>query len=108
MIAMEVLLNPSDHELRYRVSRNTGVLLRQDSDQGETIFKEMQRLYDTRSKLVHTGNKSNVTREDVLKLRQYVREAIKEAMASHMSKDELLKTINACGFGRRPWKENAK
>jgi hypothetical protein len=108
MISMEVLLNPSDHELRYRVSRNAAVLLGQDSDQGRVIFKEMQGLYDKRSKLVHTGDKSNVTRDDVLRLRQYVRETIKEAMNSRMSKDQLLKTLNACGFGQRPWRENGK
>lgn len=108
MIAMEVLLNPSDHELRYRVSRNTAVLLGQDSDQGQVIFKEMQGLYDRRSKLVHTGDKSKVTRTDVLRLRQYVRETIKEMMSSRLSKDELLKTLNACGFGQRPWRKDAE
>lgn len=108
MTAMEVLLNPSDHELSYRVSRNAGVLLGRNSAEGESIFKEMKSLYDKRSKLVHTGDKSNVTRDDVLKLRQYVRETIKEAMSSRMSKVELLETLNACAFGQRPWRENGK
>lgn len=104
MIAMEVLLNPSKDELRYRVSRNTGVLLGQDRGRGEATFKEMRDLYDKRSKLVHAGDRSLVSREDMLKLRQYVREAIKEAMRSGMSKDALLGTLNACGFGERPWR----
>jgi len=104
MIAMEVLLNPSKDELRYRVSRNTGVLLGQHRAGGEAVFKEMKGLYDKRSKLVHTGDRSLVSREDMLKLRQYVREGIKEAMRSGMSKDALLSTLNVCGFGERPWR----
>jgi hypothetical protein len=104
MIAMEVLLNPSDHELRYRVSRNTAVLLGQDRAQGEAIFKEVQGLYDKRSKLVHTGDRSLVSREDMLTLRKHVREAIKEAMRSGMSKNALLSDLNACGFGERRWR----
>jgi len=109
MIAMEVLLHPGDRdELRYRISRNAGVLLGQDLGKGDAIFKEMKSLYDKRSALVHTGDRSLVARQDLLKLRQYVRETIKEAMSSRMSKDELLRTLNACGFGQRPWRENAE
>ena len=107
MIAMEVLLQKSNHELRYRVSRNTGVLLGQDRSRGEAIFMEMRDLYDKRSKLVHMGDRSSVTREDVLKLRHYVRETIKEVVSSGMSKDELARTLNSCGFGQRPWRQNA-
>ncbi len=109
MIAMEVLLHPGDRdELKYRICRNAGVLLGQDISKGEAVFTEMKSLYDKRSKLVHSGNRSSLMRQDVLKLRQYVREAIKEAMSSGMSKNDLLNTLNAHGFGQRPWRENAK
>lgn len=109
MIAMEVLLHPGDRdELKYRICRNAGVLLGQDLSKGEAVYTEMRRLYDKRSALVHAGDQSSVARHDVLKLRQYVREAIKEAMNSRMSKDELLKTLNACGFGQRPWRKDAE
>lgn len=105
MIAMEVMLHPGDRdELRYRISRNAGVLLGQDRGDAERVYKEVRELYDKRSKLVHAGDKSVITREDVLKLRHYVRETIKEAMKSGMSKGELLNTLNACGFGERPWR----
>jgi len=109
MIAMEVLLHPGNRdELKYRICRNAGVLLGQDLGRGEAVFGEMKSLYDKRSALVHSGDRSSVTRQDVLRLRQYVRETIKEAMSSGVSKDELLKTLNACGFGQRPWRQDAK
>lgn len=104
MIAMEVLLNPSDRELRYRVSRNAAVLLGEDQDAAQVIFKEIKALYDKRSKLVHTGDNSLVLRADVLKLRDYVRRTIKEIHQSSKSKDELLTLLNTCGFGQRPWR----
>lgn len=109
MIAMEILLHPGNRdELKYRICRNAGVLLGQDPSRGEAVFGDMKSLYDRRSASVHSGDRSSVTRQDVLKLRQYVREMIKEAMGSRLSKDELLKTLNACGFGQRPWRENAE
>ena len=107
MTAMEVLLNPSDRELRYRVSRNAGVLLGQDRSDGEAIFTGMRSLYDKRSKLVHTGDRSVVTREDMLELRRYVREAIKEVVRCGIPKDQLTKMLNSCGFGERPSRQSA-
>jgi len=74
------------------------------NEDGEAVYKEMKGLYDRRSKLVHTGDKSVVAREDVLRLRHYVRETIKEAIRSQMSKEALLNRLNACGFGERPWR----
>ncbi len=107
MTSMEVLLNPSNHELRYRVSRNAATLLGQDRSEGETIFREMRGLYDKRSKFVHSGNRSLVMRDDVLKLREYVRMTLKEGMGSGLSKDDLLRTLNTCGFGERLWRTDA-
>jgi len=105
MIAMEVLLNPSDRELRYRVSRNSAVLLGNDHDEAEKIFKGMKELYDKRSKLVHTGDRSILNWDDVLKLRQYARETIKEVHKTGMNKGDLLAMLNTCGFGQRPWRD---
>src|SRR3972149_8242581 len=56
MISLETMLNPGQVELRYRVSRNTAVLLGNKKIESEEIFRDMKDLYDKRSKLVHTGN----------------------------------------------------
>ncbi|MEN6575130.1 MAG: hypothetical protein ABFD90_02215 [Phycisphaerales bacterium] len=110
MIALEILLYPKDShgEITHQISRNAAVLLGGNRQGAQDIFRDMKRLYGTRSALVHTGDRSSVARQDVLDLRQYVRQTIKEAMSSRMSKDELLKMLNACGFGQRPWKESAE
>ena len=108
MISLETMLNPADRELRYRVSRNAAVLLGRNAEESERIFSEVRVLYDKRSKLVHTGESRSISQEDVLKLRGYVREGIKEINVTGESKDELLGTLNACGFGQRPWRGKGK
>lgn len=101
MIAMEVLLNPGDSELTYRVSRNTAVLLGKDKADAESVFAEIKRLYGKRSKIVHTGKKNIIGKDDLLRLRHYVRESIKEAYKINKSKEDLLSLLNSHGFGER-------
>ncbi|MBL7153578.1 MAG: hypothetical protein ISS79_07655 [Phycisphaerae bacterium] len=107
MIAMEILFKPKDarQELTYRVSRNTAVLLGKSIDEGDRIFKEIKSLYSKRSKLVHTGDNTIISQADVLNLRRYVRESIKEILRTQMDKKTLLELLNSCGFGQRPWEK---
>jgi len=104
MISLETLLNPSDMELRYRISRNASVLLGKDKDDSERVFKEVRGLYDKRSKLVHEGSANEVSSKDVLGLRHYVREAIKEMQSIGKDPKEIRDILNTCGFGQRPWR----
>lgn len=101
MISLEVLFNPGDQELRYRISRNTAVFLGKDRDDSEMIFSEIKELYDKRSTIVHKGERSVVNKEELLKLRHYVRESIKEINRMDKDKNELLGMLNARGFGER-------
>jgi len=103
MISLETLFNPGLQELRYRVSRNAAVLLGKEKEDSKTIFSEIKGLYDKRSKIVHTGNSNTINEEDLLKLRHYVRESIKEINKIDKNKDELLEILNSCGFGERSW-----
>lgn len=105
MISLETLLNPSDYELRYRISRNIAILLGENQQESKRIFKEVKKLYNQRSRLIHAGEKQTKNQEDVLKLRNYVRAAIKEINTMGCSKKELVDILNTCGFGERPWRE---
>ena len=105
MISLETLLNPSDHELKFRVSRNTAVLLGKNCEDSKDIFAKVKDLYDKRSKLVHTGKHETITPEDVLCLRNYVREVIKEITKIGGDLKCILDTLNTCGFGEQPWRK---
>jgi len=98
MMCLETLFHPNKYgELTYRISRNTAVLLGRNS---KTIYSETRRLYDLRSKLIHTGKKNIVKDEELLLLRHYVRESIKETYRLGKGKDEMLEFLNSCGFDR--------
>lgn len=101
MIALEILFNPGGSELRYRISRNVGVLLGKSKKDSNEIFKDIKMLYDKRSKIVHSGKKNTINKEDLSKLRDYVRKSILSIIYLKKGKDELLSYLNSLGFGQR-------
>lgn len=103
MIALETLFNPSNTELSYRISRNVAVLLGKDESGSNKIFSEVKNLYEKRSKIVHAGKSNIISGEELLKLRYYVRQSIKEIAKINKNKDELLNMLNSSGFGRKSW-----
>ena len=105
MISLENLFNPGGQELRYTLSRNTAVLLGKDKDDSNQILSRIKDLYQKRSNIVHWGKSSIINKEDLLELRHYVRESIKEINKIGRDKTSLLDLLNASGFGERPWRK---
>lgn len=105
MISLENLFNPGGQELRYTLSRNTAVLLGKDKGDSNKIFSRIKDLYQKRSNIVHWGKSNIINREDLLELRHYVRESIKEINKISRDKTSLLDLLNASGFGERPWRK---
>lgn len=99
MIGLETLLNPSQYEVRHRISRNTAVLLGENRANSEEIFTEVKKLYDKRSEIVHSGKRSIVVRGDFLKLRDYLRKAIIKINRIEMEKNEITDLLDSHGFG---------
>jgi len=91
---MEVLFNTHKQETVSReVSRLCSLLLAQESEHREKIRREVLELYKKRTRIVHYGQTQDVSHQDVLVLRQYVREAIKEMLARNLDKEELLSSL---------------
>jgi hypothetical protein len=101
MIGLETLLNPAHNELRYRLSRNTAVLLGEDKGNSEDIFTLVKNLYDKRSEIIHSGKRKIIKKEDILRLRDYVRRAIKEMYRIGKEKSEITSLLDSCGFGEK-------
>lgn len=99
MIGLETLLNPSHYEVRYRVSRNMAVLLGENRKHSEEIFTQAKKLYDKRSDIVHSGKRKIIEKEDLLKLRDYLRKAIKEIHRIDKEKSEIMDLLDSHGFG---------
>lgn len=105
MIAMEALFSRSDQELKYSISRNAAVLLGDDGQDSWDLFEEMNDLYRKRFHLVHgmtEGKKPiQVDEGEVLRLRWFVRESIKEIYELNMSRDDLHRMLTSSGFGSK-------
>ena len=107
MISLESLFHPSNEgELTYRISRNIAVLLgRTKKYNSNCIFVDVKDLYKKRSKIVHAGEKVIIKNEDLLKLRDFVRESIKMIYITNKKKTDLLKLLNSSGFNEDFFKE---
>ena len=102
MISIDALFGDFS-ELKYRVSRNTAVLLGNNIDESQKIFSDMNELYKKRSAVAHGGKDGKIVEsKDVIKLRNYVRESIKLINKLHLNRKELLNVLNQSGFGQSP------
>jgi hypothetical protein len=99
MIGLETLFNPSENEVRHRISRNMAVLLGEDRKDSKEIFIEAKRLYKKRSDIVHSGKRGTVKREELLRLRDYLRKAIKEIHRLDKKKPEIMDLLDSYGLG---------
>lgn len=104
MVGIEALLNPSDHDITYRVSRNAAALIGKNKEHSIYIFDTMKKLYVERSKIVH-GNKGKKSIEGYLdELRNILREVIKTYLKAKMEKDELMRKLTEIGYcDERAW-----
>lgn len=95
MIGMEILFDAGAQ----KVARNAAVLLGVDKQNSTVIFKELRQLHEKRSKFVHSGKASKLSKEDVKRIRFYLRESIKKTSAIGIRKEELLQELNTMAFG---------
>jgi len=88
MISMEVLFNPG-MKIKQTVSRCAAGMLGSEKKDSKKIYDDMNGLYLKRCELVHEGT-TNITEEERLRLRSYVRGCILKAMEINLSKKELI------------------
>ena len=67
----------------------------------------MKKFYGKRSTIMHSGNSSSITKEDVLRLREFTRRSIKEFYKTGLSKKNLMDELDSTGFGEKPWLQKA-
>lgn len=99
MNGLEALFNPGAGEIAYKISRNCAVLLGSDIKASRTIYKDVRHLYSQRSAIVHAFKKVRIERDQLKRLRDYVRRALKTLLDLDKSKKNALKMLNEMGFG---------
>jgi hypothetical protein len=100
--ALEVLLNPAQTELKHRVTRLAAVLLGTSKEDSQDIYMGLGKIYDARSKVVHTGRLAAAKDVWYWQLRRWVSRAILYAIALKRPKDQLCRDLNQLGFGDGP------
>jgi len=109
-ISLESLFNPSNSELRYRISRNAATLIGKDKVESQEIYKFIKNMYVKRSKLVHKGAAADLIKKDEINLlRSYMRRSIKSfykyTLECRKSKTALLEELELTNFGDSPVKD---
>jgi hypothetical protein len=104
MIGLEVIFNIGPQDIKYRITRSAAVLLGEDGFESDRFFEWTRKLYDLRSKLVHTGASKEISRDEVWKSRLLLRKSIVAAYQSELDKAELMNTLSRQGFGQWPQK----
>jgi uncharacterized protein (UPF0335 family) len=56
---------------------------------------------------LHTGESNIVSKDDLLKLRDFVRRSIKEFYKIGLNKKNLMNELDSSGFGEKPWLQKA-
>lgn len=110
VIALEILFSPTrEGELRFRIAQRAAVLLGKTATERVFIRDFILRIYDARSKLVHSGespflatDKKKITDEDLTRLADYVRQAILRLFTLHWrgetEKDKVQALLDRCAL----------
>ena len=98
MNGLEALYNQGNTQISYTISRCTAVLIGKNEKECLIIYKRMKKLYNLRSTIIHKGELKKVKKEELLELRNYLRESIKEANRLNLKKDKLFEFLNKRGF----------
>lgn len=99
MNGLEALFNPGGGEITHRISRNCAVLLGSDVKDSRKICKDVKCLYALRCKIVHAHKEVRVENDELKRLRDYVRRALKAMLNLNKPKNKALKILDEMGFG---------
>lgn len=99
-MALETFVN-GKNELTYRIRRNTSVLISPTKDLGQNVYKNIKKIYDLRSKIVHGSNYNTTLLKDyTYYLRNVVSRIIIEIIGHNISGiDNLNNQLTYIGFG---------
>lgn len=99
MIALETLFNDGTQEVRYRIARGAAVFLGKSIRESQNIFKDVKKLYDKRSTLVHTGDPKKINTSDLFLLQNYVRDSLRLLIECNVPKKQITEQLTVEGFG---------
>lgn len=95
---LESLFNLGRDQIAHTVSRHLSIILSDNKEQFQRNYKQIKKLYNTRSSIVHGGEYNGDITKDYLELSDKVRAAIKYCNVSGLTKEKLFEELNTKGF----------
>lgn len=101
-ISLESIIE-GNQELNYRIKRNLAILIGRDIERSNIIFKNVGKVYELRSKIVHSSKYSNDSLEEYLPyLRNLVSLLLIELILQNINNlSSLNKILTETGFGSK-------
>jgi len=93
-VSLESMLSSYSQELRLRLSLRICLLLGRSEKEKRQIFDVVYDLYKERGSIVHRGEPKDTNREDISKLRAYVKRVFTCLIYVELSKDEIIELID--------------
>ena len=105
MNSLEILFNPGKDvkNKKHNIADNAAKLLAKSKEQLLDLYNQFILYYDIRSKITHEG-RSNINEDDLLILRNHVRESIKKCIKLDCEKEQLLRSLKKWDYKDGPWK----
>jgi Apea-like HEPN len=95
---LESLFNLGKDQIAHTISRHLSVIISDNKEQFKENYKQIKKLYNTRSAIVHGGLYNGDIIKDHLELSDKVRVAIKYCNVPELTKDRLFEDLNSSGF----------
>lgn len=95
---LESLFNFGKDQIAHTISRHLSIILSDNKEQFKENYKQIKKLYNTRSSIVHGGDYTGDIIKDYLELSDKVRIAIKYCNIPNLTKEDLFEDLNSSGF----------
>lgn len=95
---LESLFNLGRDQIAHTISRHLSIILSDNKEQFKENYKQIKKLYNMRSSIVHGGEYNGDIIKDYLELSDKVRAAIKYCNIPDLTKEKLFEDLNAKGF----------
>jgi len=96
-ISLECLFGEGQHELKYRYSNRVAMLLGDNIERRKSVYNNIRKLYDKRSKILHGRTKWSISPKEVLTLNEIIRQSILRCISLYIKKyKKITQSLDDC------------
>lgn len=100
MTSLEALLNDGESKQKCSITTGIAVLVAQNSQDAQNLVSKLKELYEIRALLLDTGDKTAITGETVVELKDIVRRSLIKALELKLPKADLINVLLESDFAQ--------